>query len=222
MTLAKKMIDTAKECGADIAKFQLYDVDRVFPEKTIVAQDRDDWYPLVKKTQLTYQQTKTLASHCKHVGIEFMASASDLERLSWLKEMGVKRHKIATRMNWNIEYINAVAKTGKQMLVSTREYLQLDVEATNGILYLYCVPSYPTKLNEVKLGQVDWFKFHGFSDHTIGVKAAICAMARGAIVIEKHFTLDRADPRGPDHMCSADPTDLTKIVCFARKLEEML
>ena len=226
MKLAREMIDIAKSINIKIVKFQLYDVDALFPDKQIIAQNRN-WYEEVKKTQLTKEQVFELAGYCREVGIEFFASAFDLERLSWLEEVGVKRHKIATRMNQTEKYIIAVRKLGKPIIFSTNlPRTQISFWYNT----LYCIPKYPAQLSDLEFNKIKFmntrkyannYTFDGFSDHTIGPEASMIAMARGATIIEKHFCLKR-DNSNPDMVCSIEPNELKELVEFARKVEEVL
>lgn len=220
MNLAKEMVCTARSVGADVFKTQLYDVDKVFPNGLIMAQGRN-WYNEVKKTQFSKEQVFALAECCRSHKIEFMASAFDLERLSWLEEIGVKRHKIASRMNLNREHLEAVISTGKEILLSCTLDYYSPLSLPMNTKFLYCIPQYPTPLTEVHLKDVDFQRYDGFSDHAVGIEAAMVAISRGARIIEKHFTLDRALP-GPDQICSANPKELKELVKFARKVEELL
>ena len=220
LRVAKEMIDIAKIVGADIFKTQLYDVDSLFPDKKIISQGKN-WYEEVKKTQLTKRQVVGLAEYCQSLGLEFMASAFDLERLSWLGEIGVRRHKVASRMNQNREYLETVSRTGKEILLSCRlNYLSPCVLPLS-TKFLYCIPQYPAPLTEIHLQDVNFQHYAGFSDHTVGIDAAMVAISRGAQIIEKHFTLDTTLP-GPDQICSATPLELKALVDFARKAEEIL
>ena len=224
MIIARDLIDSAKECGADCAKFQLYDVDTSFPDKKVITQDRN-WYEEVKKTQLSYKQVKTLANYCKHIGIEFLASCSDLERLSWLEEVGVKRHKVGSSMNKNKELVDAMIATGKQIIISDKipiTYYNPGRIKHPQYSVLYCIPKYPTLLSDLNLSKVLFGSaFDGFSDHTQGIEASTVAIERGAKIIEKHFCLKR-DNSNPDMVCSIEPQELKTLVKFARKVEEVL
>ncbi len=214
---AKELIQAAKETGADIAKFQLYDVDALFPDKKIMSRGRN-WYEEVKLTQLSKEQVKVLADFCKKSDIEFMASCFDLERLGWLEELGVKRHKAASRYVTE-ELVKAMHDTGKEVLVSI-PYGKIEEQwwkTEYADKLLFCIPECPP--SKLALNQVDWDVFEGFSDHSIGIMAPLVAVARGAKVIEKHITLDRTDLRGPDHFCSLEPWELEKMVDNIRKIE---
>jgi len=217
MEIAKKLIRVAKEGGADIAKFQLYDVDTIFPPSF-------EWYKEGKEAQLTKEQVLELADWCGKVGIEFMASVFDAERVGWCQEIGVKRYKIASRSIYDKQLIDAVARTGKDIIASLgmyqeREFPQIDTSGK--VVFLYCVAKYPTLPEDLKFLEVDFNKYSGFSDHTMGIQAALVAMARGARIIEKHFTLDKK-MHGPDHAGSMEPRELRQIVEFSRKFVVIL
>ncbi len=217
MVIAKKLVSAAKEMGADIAKFQLYDVDSIF-------QSDFEWYKEAKEAQLSSEQVTDLSNWCQQVGIEFMASVFDVERVGWCEEIGMKRYKIASRSIYDRELINAIADTGKDIIASLgmyrgKEFPQIDTSAK--VDFLYCISKYPTKPEDLNFLEIDFSKYSGFSDHTIGIEAAIVAMARGARIIEKHFTLDKK-MHGPDHSASMEPEELRQLVEFSQKVEKIL
>jgi len=220
METARELIRQAKSCGANIAKFQLYSVDALFPDKQIMAQGKN-WYEEVKKTELTKEQAFELANYCEKVGIEFMASAFSLEKLEWLREIGVKRHKVASRMNKDWDYIYKVIAAGMPVLVSVNDINDWYPYSARQLIPLYCVAEYPTEFSKLDFTHMDFNHFHGFSDHTCGIEASMVAMARGAVYLEKHFCL-RRDDSNPDMICSVEPDELKRLVVFARKVEEML
>ena len=217
MSIAKEMIGVAKEKGADIAKFQLYDVDKIFTPDF-------EWYKEGKQAQLNKEQTFMLAEECEKVGIEFCASVFDLERFQWTEEIGIKHYKIASRSIYEKELIDRIAATGKDMIVSLGMYNEEafpEISTTGKVAYLYCVAKYPTMPNDLDFLSIDFEKYAGFSDHTIGLDAAIIAMARGARIIEKHFTLDTS-MYGPDHAGSVDPVGLQALADYSRRIEKIL
>ncbi len=220
MDLLKEMVFRAKDCGCDVAKTQLYDPFKLFPDKEILINGKN-WYQEVEKTKLTREQLSQFIAWCNEAEIEGMASAFDFERLGWLEEIGVKRHKIATRMNRNRTLICAIAGTGKETLISCQDRLQIKPIPFDNVRYLYCVPHYPAQPSELEFNQFEFpIDFQGFSDHTIGIEASCIAMSRGAIIIEKHFCLKR-DNSNPDMVCSIEPDELKALVGFARKVEEI-
>lgn len=218
MALARELIHAAHEGGADVAKFQLYDAVALFP------REGNEWFEYNCKTELSRNQVSDLATECAKIGIEFMASVFDVDRIVWLEEVGVKRHKIASRSIREEGLINALAATGKPLLVSLgmwgeKEFPKID--ASGGVGFLYCVSEYPTELEELHLSDVDFTRYAGFSDHTIGIHAPQTALARGAAIVEKHFTLDK-QMYGPDHAGSMTPGELRELDSFRRDLVRSL
>jgi len=212
--LAVKLIQVAKESGADVAKFQLYNARELFPK------EGNPWYDYNCKTELSFDDATRLKQACDDNDIEFMASPFDHERVGWLEELNVKRYKLASRSIKDDVLIDKVLQTGKPALVSLGMWDGADFPQINGnnINFLYCISKYPTPLEDVNLSRVDFNKYAGFSDHTIGITAPCAAMSRGAKIIEKHFTLDK-EMYGPDHVCSMTPTELKQICQFRDELK---
>jgi sialic acid synthase SpsE len=219
MGLAVELIHAAKECGADVAKFQVYDARVLFPPK-----EKNQWFDYNCKTELTRDQVHLLSQECNKLEIEFMASVFDVERIAWLEEVGVKRYKVASRSVGDCELIAALVNTRKPLLVSLGCWNKKafpKISSPAPVDFLYCVSKYPTPLSDLKLGKVDFSKYAGFSDHTLGVAAPMVAMARGARVIEKHLTLDKK-MYGPDHACSLTPDELEQLCQFRQELKQCL
>lgn len=216
--LAKQLICEAKACGADVAKFQLYDARRLFP------QDNNPWFEYNCTTEISRQQLDELVRECERVGIEFMASVFDTERVVWLEEVGVRRYKIASRSIGDRELISALAETGKPLLVSLGMWHEEEfpiIDTTAPVDFLYCISKYPTPLEDVHLALVDFDLYSGFSDHTMGITAPVAALARGARIIEKHFTLDKA-MYGPDHAGSMTSEELRALHHYRTELQHVL
>lgn len=215
MRLAKELIREAKANGADIAKFQLFDTDYIFKPDF-------KWYKEAKQAELTKEQVKELHKECQKVGIEFLASVFDVERVKWTEEIGMRRYKIASRSIYDKELIKAIEKTKKPIIASLGMWKEPEFPKIQGkVDYLFCVSKYPT-LDEDLTGFPEKFdRYSGFSDHTIGIKWAIEAMKRGAKIIEKHFTLDK-NMHGPDHKCSIEPHELKELVKYARRFGKIL
>ena len=216
--LAIKMIRAAKKAGADVAKFQLFDARRLF------SQQGNPWFEYNCKTQLSGDGARRLYDACRKYKIEFMASVFDSERIGWLEQMNVKRYKVASRSIHDKGLLHALCATGKPLLVSLgmwrgKNFPVLRTKAE--ISFLYCVSNYPAVLSDIKLGRVDFNRYAGFSDHTIGISASVCALARGARVVEKHFTLDKK-MYGPDQSCSMTPVELKALSSFRDDLKEVL
>jgi sialic acid synthase SpsE len=207
MDLALKMIRQAKANGADVVKFQIYDARVLFPQKG------NEWFEYNCQTELSRDQVELLAEECDRVGIEFFASVFDVERVGWTEDVGVKRYKIASRSIHDRDLVQAIARTGKPVIASLGMWEGAEfpvIETRAPVYFLYCVSKYPAELSELKLGSVDFEKYSGFSDHSIGITAALVAFSRGAGIVEKHFTLDRS-LYGPDHLCSMTPEELVRL-----------
>lgn len=212
MGLARELIHAARECGADAAKFQVFEARRLFP------RDGNPWFDYNCRTELSRDQVAELGEECRRVGIEFFASVFDTERVAWLDEAGVRRYKVASRSVRDTALLAALAATGKPLLVSLGHWDGAEfppIAAPGGVDFLYCVSKYPTPLEELRLGAVDFTRYAGFSDHSLGVSAALTAFARGARILEKHFTLDK-NLHGPDHSGSMVPEELRLIDQFRR------
>ncbi len=217
INLAIQLILKAKESGADVAKFQLYNAKELF------SKNNNPWYEYNCKTEITYNNVKILKQVCDDNDIEFMASAFDIERVDWLESIGVKRHKLASRSINNDVLINKVLQTNKQTLVSLGMWKDAEFPEINSknIKFLHCISKYPTPLKDVNLDQINFEKYFGFSDHTVGITASCAALSRGAKIIEKHFTLDK-EMFGPDHVCSMSPNELLQLSIFRDELEVCL
>jgi sialic acid synthase SpsE len=208
LNLAKEMIHAAKENGAGVAKFQLFDAKALFPK------ENNPWYKHNLNAELSREEAESLYEHCTETGIEFMASAFDEERVGWLEAMGVKRHKLASRSIADNNLITALEQTHKPLLVSLGHWQSEnlpEIRSRGGIQFLHCISEYPTPLEKVNLSSIDFYgPIKGFSDHTIGISSSIAALARGASIVEKHFTMDKYMD-GPDHSCSITPAELAEL-----------
>lgn len=215
MSLAKELIHAAAENGADIAKFQLFDAKALFPTK----EEGNEWYDYNCSTELGKDDLHLLNEECKKHDIEFMSSAFDVERVGWLEDIGVKRHKLASRSINEPDLIKAVTNTGKPVICSLGLWKKEgfpDIATKGGMHYLYCVCKYPTPLVDLHLEDITFDpqnSYSGFSDHTIGITASVVAISRGAQIIEKHFTLDQK-MYGPDHEGSMTPDELKQLSAF--------
>ena len=218
MGQAKELIQSAAENGADVAKFQLYDARALF------SKEGNPWYEYNCRTELSRDQLEELFEECQRVGIEFMTSVFDVERIDWTEALGVKRYKIASRSIKDDALIQAFIETDKQIIASLGMWDGDDFPVINtktGVQYLYCVSKYPTELEDLRFSEVSFDRYAGFSDHSIGITASIAACARGAGLLEKHFTLDKT-LFGPDHEGSMCPTELAEISKFRNEFERCL
>ena len=138
--------------------------------------------------------------------------------------IGVKRHKVASRSVYDNSLLEALTKTEKPLIISLGMWSKKrfpKVKTKASVDFLYCISKYPTELTDLHLKKVDFNKYGGFSDHTIGISAAICALSRGAMIVEKHFTLNK-NADGPDHAISMTPDELQQIHQFRNELDQML
>lgn len=175
--LAKYMIKLAKDNGADLVKFQLYDTDKLYKKDT-------ELYKQAREAELSCDQAKGLFSYGNKVGIEVFFSVFDIERVEWCKQIDVRDYKIAYSQRNNKELINSLPmQVG--IIISTDTPL-VDWNRQ----YMYCVPKYPADIKDIDFKKMR--QFVGFSDHTIGLDVAKIAMARGVKIIEKHFCINHS------------------------------
>lgn len=217
MQLAQEMIAAVADSGADVAKFQVYDAKSLFP------QEGNPWFEYNCKTELSLDDVHLLNETCQKYGIEFMASVFDTDRIQWLESIQTKRYKIASRSIKDIVLKNALIQTKKPLIASLgmwdeKQFPEFPKGQTQ---FLYCVSKYPTELEDLHFSDVDFDKYDGFSDHTVGLTAPILAISRGAKIIEKHFTLDKS-MYGPDHTCSMTPKELTELCQYTKEFSRCL
>lgn len=226
--VAKKLIDKAKEAGADAIKFQSYHTEDFVSKKS-------EYYQLFKDLELSDEEFKELCEFAKEKNIIFISTPLDLKYVDILNEMNVPAFKIASGDLTFTPLLKKVAKTKKAIIVSTGmatigeidEAINTIKKAGNeDIILLHCISSYPAPFEEVNLKAIITLKntFNltvGYSDHTIGAEVPLAAVALGAKVIEKHFTLNK-DMEGPDHRLSADPEEFKEMVEGIRIIEKAL
>ena len=240
--LAKKLIDEAKKSGADAVKFQTFKAEKLVTKTATKAayQDKNDkrsqsQFEMLKKLELTYDNFTELFQYCEEVGIDFLSSAFDLESIDFLDNLGMNLFKVPSGEMTNLPYLKKIAQTGKQVIISTGMSTYGDIEAALDVLYenkaedvivLHCNTEYPTPMGDVNLLAMKSIEtaFNvkvGYSDHTIGIEIPTAAVALGATVIEKHFTLDKTMD-GPDHKASLNPAELADMVTAIRNVEMAL
>jgi sialic acid synthase SpsE len=220
LPLAHELIRQARIAGADIAKFQFYDPYKIFgpegshPNAEALAQ--------ALTVQFGFDQARHLKRWCDEECIEFAASVFDRERFAWTQELWVSRHKIASRAAENADLCETILATGQETFVSIGFWQKPGVPyAAANARYLYCVPKYPCEYSDIDLPRsFAESPYAGFSDHTIGIEAALVAVGRGARIIEKHFTLNKGLP-GPDHICSVTPDELAELSRLSRLMEKI-
>ncbi|MCP4605639.1 MAG: polysaccharide biosynthesis protein [Proteobacteria bacterium] len=236
MALCRKMIDAAHKCGADAVKFQSWAQDLVSVgeyERNTEYSDKKRHFgslrEMVDKYQFTEDQHREIAVYCAKTEIDFLSSCFSKRDVELLDEVGVNVHKLASMDIDNFELLGHVATTGKPVMLSTGLASMSEIAAavefleergSGPVVLFHCISLYPPKMEDVHLRNIPMLReaFElpvGFSDHTMGTAIPLAAIALGACVIEKHFTLDR-DMDGWDHWISATPEELTEIVEHGR------
>ncbi|MEZ5440760.1 MAG: N-acetylneuraminate synthase family protein [Lysobacterales bacterium] len=203
--LIREFIREAALNGADVAKFQLYDAE------ALLGSDR--WNYL----QLDFEMVKKIKRWCDEDGIEFMCSVFDEERLQWCEEIGVKRHKIASRTVKDPRLCEAIIATGKPIIMSLGMHDGQDLPYADhaNISYLHCKSSYPAFTEEMCDFPASFSAngVAGYSDHCLGIGVCLLAIARGATIIEKHMSLNKATQLDTEraHVCSMTPAELAQL-----------
>lgn len=239
---AKQLIDAAKVAGADCVKFQTFVSENLVSQNAQKAdyQKRetkgpDTQYDMLKKLELSFDDFVELKDYCKTKGIEFLSTAFDHDSIDFLDSLDMNYWKIPSGEITNLPYLIKIAKLGKTVILSTgmstmdevkAAYHTLNQYGAKKIIVLHCTTEYPAPFEEVNLKAMKTIEQTlsvgvGYSDHTEGIEVAIAAVALGAVVIEKHFTLDRGMV-GPDHKASIEPATLKTMVDSIRHIEVAL
>jgi N,N'-diacetyllegionaminate synthase len=244
LALARKLIEAAAAAGADRVKFQTFSADRLVTTEArkadyqIQAADAgESQHAMLRRLELTPDMHDELIAHCRSKGIEFFSTGFDVDSVDLLVRLGLGSFKIPSGEITNLPYLRHVGGYGKPVLLSTGMASLGEIEAAlmaieqagtprSQITVLHCTTEYPAPMAEVNLRAMltirDAFGVAvGYSDHTRGIEVAIAAVALGASVIEKHFTLDRNLP-GPDHKASLEPDELKAMVAAIRNVEQAL
>lgn len=234
--LAKRLIDKAKVAGADAIKFQTYSADTLYSRYTPMhSKYKKSPWKLIKKIELPRNWQKKLKSYADRKGIIFFSTPFDLQAVNELYDAGVLLYKVASAELVDLDLIKYIARKGKPVIISTgmasiQEIKEAcDVCKKNGnkqLILLQCTTSYPSSYDSVNLKAMDTLRnefgyFIGLSDHSLGIHIAIAAVAMGAKVIEKHFTISRK-LKGPDHPFAIEPTELSMMVKYIRDVESAL
>jgi N,N'-diacetyllegionaminate synthase len=241
MELAKQLIDVAAEAGADFVKFQTFNANRQVTHtakkadyQTKNTDGNESQHEMLRRLELTPAMHNELIAHCALRNIVFLSTGFDIESVDLLVSLGQNLFKIPSGEITNLPYMRHIGQLGKPVILSTGMATLGDIEAAIEVLeqagtsranltLLHCTTEYPTPMAEVNLRAMQ--SIHrafgvavGYSDHTQGIEVAIAAVALGATVIEKHFTLDRNSP-GPDHKASLEPAELKAMVTAIRNIE---
>ena len=233
--LALKLIDAAKESGSDAVKFQTYSSETLYSKHTPDFAGYKNLPKLIKEIELPREWQKDLKQYCDQKGIEFMSTPFDEEAVDQLVQLGVKRLKIAGFESTDPRFVDMVASTGLPLIISAGigfEYHHLTnirkvvSRYNNDVTLLHCNNAYPTPNEEINLKTIpfliDTTNYRiGLSDHTESTLTPALAVAMGATVIEKHYTLDKKLP-GPDHPFALNPEELNEMVKNIRDAEKMI
>ena len=242
---AKELIDKAKEAGVDYVKFQTFKAEKGVSKKALKANyqientqnSSESQLEMVKKLELSFDQFVELEKYCQQKGVQFLSTGFDSESLVFLAQLGVTIAKIPSGEITNLPYLRQVASLFPEVILSTGMATideikdAVKVLTDNGIskdkiTILHCNTEYPTPMEDVNLKAMLHIQRElgipvGYSDHTLGIEVPIAAVALGATVIEKHFTLDKTLP-GPDHKASLEPNELKAMVSAIRNIEKAI
>lgn len=238
---AKELVREAKRCGADIVKFQTFNPRKLASRHAVMAdyQKENMGYEepqdaMLGRLALKQEEYVMLADYCLEAGIQFLSTPFEMESVSFLNNLQ-DIWKIPSGEITNYPYLVEIAKTGKEIILSTGMSMLQEVDDALAVLrgngagkitLLHCTTNYPTPMQDVNLNAMLTLRDKcgcavGYSDHTKGIEVSVAAVALGAEVIEKHFTLDR-NMEGPDHKASLEPDELETMVNAIRNIEEAM
>ena len=241
--LAKKLVEKAKEAGVDYIKFQTFKASKLVTkaakqaeyQKKNIGKEGDSQYQMLKKLELSPEEHQILIDYCKELGVKFFSTAFDFDSIDYLHSLNLGLWKIPSGEVTNYPFLKRIAAFNESTILSTGMCDMVDVRAAVDALYknglskenlivLHCNTEYPTPFEDVNLKAMNALRKEfgvevGYSDHTKGIEVPIAAVALGASVIEKHFTLDRTLP-GPDHKASLEPDELKAMVSAIRNIEK--
>ena len=241
--MAMQLCSAAKDSGADIVKFQTFKTERVLTRNTALATYQANnvgavktQFEMVKELELSFASFRLIKDHCDRIGLRFLSTPDDTESLDFLiNDLGLKTVKVGSGEITNIPFLRSIGSKQLPIILSTgmatlgeveRAIYELEKAGAKDITLLHCTSSYPCPFSEVNLRAMETlhtaFGYNvGYSDHTQGISVPIAAVALGASVIEKHFTLNKLLP-GPDHVASLDPQELYDMVTGIRNIEVSL
>lgn len=242
VAMAKKLCMAAKKAGADIVKFQTWITEKIITQNVKQADyqfentgSNQSQFDMLKKLELSYDDFREIKKYCDEIGITFASTADEQDSLDFLVDLGIPFIKIGSGDIGNIPYLRYMGTKKMPVILSTGMSTLGDVEISiqalreggaENIKLLHCTTNYPCPYNDVNLKAMDTLKTAfgldvGYSDHTEGIEVAIAAVARGASIIEKHFTLDK-NMEGPDHKASMEPDEFRCMVDCIRHIESAI
>ena len=243
ISIAKQLVDVAADSGADYVKFQTFKAEKMVTRLAskagyqMAGQDpakQSTQFDMLKSLELDTKTHQLLIDHCRKKKIGFLSTAFDLDSIDLISELGIPFFKVPSGEITNLPYLKKIAGKGKPVVLSTgmatlQEVVDaFDLLTTHGvdrekITILHCNTEYPTPIEDVNLKAMLTLQKElnvdvGYSDHTLGIEVPIAAVAMGATVIEKHFTIDKS-MKGPDHKSSLEPSELKAMVSAIRNIE---
>jgi len=241
LALARQLIESAAKAGADLVKFQTFTANRQVTKtaskaeyQTQTTDKKESQHEMLRRLELNREMHEELIAHCAQHGIGFFSTGFDIESIDLLVDLGQDHFKIPSGEITNLPYLRHIGRLGKSVILSTGMATLGDIEAALGALeqagtprakitVLHCTTEYPTPMAEVNLRAMQNIQRAfgvevGYSDHTPGIEVATAAVAMGATVIEKHFTMDCSLP-GPDHKASLEPEGLAAMIAAIRNIE---
>ncbi|HYC48513.1 MAG TPA: N-acetylneuraminate synthase [Burkholderiales bacterium] len=241
MAIARKLVEMAASAGCDFVKFQTFSADRLVTKTARKAEyqsagtgNAESQYEMLRKLELTPAMHGELVAHCAAHSIRFLSTGFDIESVDLLDGLGVDIFKVPSGEITNVPYLRHLGALGKRVILSTGMSCMAEIELAlqtlenagtprARITVLHCNTEYPTPMQDVNLRAMcairDAFRVQvGYSDHTLGIEVPVAAVALGASIIEKHFTVDRTLP-GPDHAASLEAAELRKLVSTIRNIE---
>ena len=242
VAIAKKLCLAAKNAGADIVKFQTWITEKIITQNVKQADYQSEntgsnqsQFDMLKKLELSYDDFREIKKYCDEIGITFASTADEQDSLDFLVDLGIPFIKIGSGDIGNIPYLRYMGTKKMPVILSTGMSTLGDVEISiqalreggaKNIKLLHCTTNYPCPYNDVNLKAMDTLRTAfgldvGYSDHTEGIEVAIAAVARGATIIEKHFTLDK-NMDGPDHKASMEPDEFSCMVDCIRHIESAI
>lgn len=240
--LGKKLIDLAKVSGADAVKFQTFKTEKVITEyaekadyQKLATGSDESQFEMIKELELTHEEFMELFNHAKKKNIIFLSSPFDKDSVDLLDNLGVPAFKVASGEITNFPLLRYIAGKKKPIILSTGMSTIEEIEdavntlrksGAKDVVLLHCVTSYPARIEDANLRTIvtlrNKFKLPvGFSDHTLSIAVPVAAATLGAVLIEKHFTLDKNLP-GPDHRASLEPDQLREMIAAIRDVEKAL
>jgi len=245
LAMARRLVDVAAEAGADFVKFQTFSADRLVTsaarkaayQSRNIGDGDDSQHAMLRGLELTLDMHDMLIEHAAKAGVRFLSTGFDIESVDLLLSLGIALLKVPSGEITNLPYLRHIGAAGRDVILSTGmatldevgaaiEVLEKAGAPRSRVTVLHCTTEYPAPFADVNLRAMhtlrDTFGVKvGYSDHTVGIEVSLAAVALGATVIEKHFTLDRTLP-GPDHAASLEPQELKAMVAGIRNIERAL